>query len=33
MNTNKQTDRPETLEYAVLGRRVQLIGNWLRGLL
>ena len=31
LNTNKRTDTADTIEYAVLERRIQFIGNWLRG--
>ncbi len=29
LNTNKRTDTPETLDYPVLDRRIQVIANWL----
>lgn len=32
MNTNKASDRPETLNYPLLARRVQLIGRWMEKL-
>ena len=32
MNTNKPSDTPETLDYEVMGRRCELILNWLRTL-
>jgi len=30
LNTNKRTDTPDTIEFAVLERRILLIANWLR---
>lgn len=33
MNTNKATDTPDTLDYDILDRRIQLIARWLRMIL
>ena len=30
LNTNKQTDTPDTIDYPVLDKRIQVIFNWLR---
>ena len=30
LKTNRQTDTPETLDYAVLDKRIRLIATWLR---